>query len=76
MTEEINFLDCRGLNCPLPVLNISKKMKSLESGSQLNVYTTDPLSELDIILWAEKTNNKVLSMDNRGEFFDFFIKKG
>ena len=51
-------------------------MISLESGSQLNVYTTDPLSELDIILWAEKTNNKVLSMENRGEFFDFFIKKG
>ncbi len=48
MKDNENLLDCRGLNCPLPVLHVQKKMKLLNPGCEFKVYTTDPGSLKDI----------------------------
>jgi len=52
MDNQILLLDCRGLNCPLPVLHIQKKIKTLKSGIEFKVYTTDPGSINDIPAWG------------------------
>ena len=41
-------LDLRGLKCPLPALMARRKLAGLASGSQLEVWTTDPLAVVDI----------------------------
>ena len=75
MKDNENLLDCRGLNCPLPVLHVQKKMKLLNPGCEFKVYTTDPGSLKDIPAWAEFTNNKVLSIKDRDDYFEFFLRK-
>ena len=35
-------LDCRGMNCPLPVLKTKKAIVDLKPGDLLRVTATDP----------------------------------
>ena len=41
-------LDTTGLLCPLPVLKIRKRMKSMRTGEVLRVRADDPAAAIDI----------------------------
>ena len=69
-------LDCRGLNCPLPVLKTKLTMDKLDFGKVLKIISTDAGSKNDIVAWADKSGNTIISkQDNEGEL-TFFIQKG
>ncbi|MCA9059418.1 MAG: sulfurtransferase TusA family protein, partial [Planctomycetaceae bacterium] len=38
MTERT--VDCRGLNCPLPIVRISQEVRTMTSGESLEVLAT------------------------------------
>ncbi|MDK9705332.1 MAG: sulfurtransferase TusA family protein [Sulfuritalea sp.] len=68
-------LDCRGLNCPQPVLKLKKKMMLVAPGQTVLVICTDELSVIDIPHFAATTGIEVkASSANAGEFF-FLIEK-
>ncbi|MEC9070639.1 MAG: sulfurtransferase TusA family protein, partial [SAR324 cluster bacterium] len=49
--SEINFdteLDCRGLNCPIPILKTKKAVDKLSSGQVLKMLSTDAGSVNDV----------------------------
>ena len=52
-------LDCRGLNCPLPILKTKKAMDGMSSGEVLKMTSTDPGSQNDITAWANRTGNEL-----------------
>ena len=60
---EAQELDCRGLNCPMPIVRISQAMKDLAPGSVLEVQADDPAFKADIEAWAQMTGNRLLSLD-------------
>ena len=68
-------VDCKGLSCPMPILRLTKEIKSLESGQVLELLGTDPGSRKDIPGWCEKTGNELLGNDEDGGVFKFYIKK-
>jgi tRNA 2-thiouridine synthesizing protein A len=75
MTENIHFLDARGLNCPLPILRTKKAISALQSGEVLEVTSTDPGSVKDLDSFCSQTGNEMLSSkQNSGEFI-FRIRK-
>jgi tRNA 2-thiouridine synthesizing protein A len=75
MTENIHFLDARGLNCPLPILRTKKAISALQSGEVLEVTATDPGSVKDLDSFCSQTGNEMLSSNqNSGEFI-FRIRK-
>ena len=47
-------LDCRGLLCPLPVLEAAKALKKLKPPFELLVFSDDPVALRDFRLFAEK----------------------
>ncbi len=69
-------LDTRGLNCPVPVMRMKKKMESLSSGQTLRVMATDPGSVQDFRAYAKQTGDKLVesSKDPNGDFI-FVLKK-
>ncbi|MDX1763477.1 MAG: sulfurtransferase TusA family protein [bacterium] len=69
-------LDCKGLNCPLPVLQTKKAMDQLTSGQVLEMQSTDPGSKNDIAAWAKRTGNELLELVEEGNVFKFLLKKG
>lgn len=59
-------LDCRGKRCPLPIIELSKKIKESELGQEVLLISDDPATAADLSAWARMTGNqvKVISEDN------------
>ena len=68
-------LDCRGLNCPLPILKTKKSMDGMSRGEVLKMTSTDTGSQNDITAWANRTGNELLSAGDNGGDFVYYIKK-
>ncbi len=68
-------LDCRGLYCPLPIVEMRKVMKGLAKGEVVKVLATDPGSKRDFASWCEKTGNKLLEASEEDGVFTYVIRK-
>jgi tRNA 2-thiouridine synthesizing protein A len=68
-------LDARGLNCPLPILRTKKALTDLQSGQVLKILATDPGSVKDFQTFSKQTGHALLSHDEAGKEFTFFMKK-
>ena len=62
-------LDCKGLQCPMPIVKISKMIKTMNSGDTLIVEATDPAFKPDLQAWSRKTGHRLL------EFTDGDVRK-
>ncbi|MDH5671223.1 MAG: sulfurtransferase TusA family protein [Myxococcales bacterium] len=68
-------LDCRGLNCPIPIVKISKSIKAMEKGQQLEVVATDPAFEADLQAWAKRLKHKVVALNVESDSITAVIEK-
>ncbi|MCP3958021.1 MAG: sulfurtransferase TusA family protein [bacterium] len=68
-------LDCRKLNCPLPILKTKKALKSLDAGDVLKVVATDPGSVADMAAFSRRTGNEILDQSEGGGEYTFFFRK-
>jgi Predicted redox protein, regulator of disulfide bond formation len=76
--SEITFdleLDCRGLNCPIPILKTKKAVDGLGSGQILKMLATDPGSVNDVQSWSKRTENQLLDHSEDGGVYSFLILK-
>ena len=68
-------LDCRGMNCPLPVLKTKKAITALASGDVLKVVATDPGSVADMAAFSRRTKHEILEQSEGGGEFTFYFRK-
>ena len=61
-------LDCKGLKCPQPVLKTAIKVKSMPSGSALEVLADCTSFPDDITKWCQKTGKVLVSIVDKGGF--------
>jgi len=57
------LLDCRGLSCPLPLVRMSRAMKTLAEGDVLVVTADDPAFLADVSAWVEKVGHVIVAFD-------------
>jgi len=69
-------LDCRGMNCPLPVLKTKKALKTMATGDILKVISTDAGSIADMAAFSRRTGNEVVEQSEGDGEYIFFFKKG
>lgn len=68
-------LDCRGLNCPLPILRAKKSLSEIETGRVLKILATDPGAVKDFQSFARQTGNELLeSSEAKGEY-TFYLRR-
>jgi len=68
-------LDCKGLNCPLPILKTKKQVDTMDVGQVLKMEATDPGSINDMNAWSRRTGHELLSHSLDDGIYTFFIKK-
>lgn len=68
-------LDCKGLNCPLPVLKTKKAIDGMDSGQILKMDSTDPGSISDMKAWSRRTGHELLNHSKAGGVYTYYIKK-
>ena len=61
-----DVLDCRELQCPMPIVKLSLAVTDLEPGEEIVVEATDPAFEADVHAWSEMTGHVIERFD-RGE---------
>ncbi|MFB9952729.1 sulfurtransferase TusA family protein [Rhizobium puerariae] len=68
--------DLRGLKCPLPVLKTRRKLRTLKSGAELIIETTDPLAGIDIPHFCNQDGHELVLSEKTGTGHRFLIRKG
>lgn len=66
-------LDCRGLLCPMPIIEVSKALKGMEVGQILEMLATDPGSKPDMEAWARQTGHELLDVREEGGLLKFYV---
>ncbi len=74
-TQPTVELDCRGLYCPLPILRTREALEKLASGEVLKVITTDPASEVDMVVFSAESGHPILAQLRDPNEFVFFVRK-
>jgi len=78
MNEELKSkesLDLTGLACPMPIVKVSKAMKTLESGEVIDALTSDPGALTDFPAWARTSGNEIVKTQAEGDNTRFYIRK-
>jgi tRNA 2-thiouridine synthesizing protein A len=68
-------LDAKGLNCPLPILKAKKALKSMGTGTTLEVQSTDPGSVADFAAFCRTTGNELVEQNEDSGVWTYLIRK-
>jgi tRNA 2-thiouridine synthesizing protein A len=69
------FLDAKGLNCPLPILHARKALGLVPAGGTLEILSTDPGSVADFQAFCRITGNELLEQREEDGVYRFVVKK-
>lgn len=57
-------LDCKGLNCPMPIVRLSQTMRKMEVGERVAIEADDPAFRADLEAWARRFGHVIESFEN------------
>ena len=69
-------LDCRGMRCPKPIVELTKATRSLDKGTQIRIIADDPAFELDCLAWLTASGHEAVSVERQGQCFSAIIALG
>ena len=75
MTEDLT-LDARGLLCPLPVLKLRKRLKSLNSGDIVALWADDPAAIVDVPHFCNEAGHALLDVQENEAAAIYRVQKG
>ena len=73
--ESDRVLDCKGMLCPLPVIKVSKEIKTMQVGQVLKLIATDKGAPADMQVWSRQTGNELLDSHEENGQFIFFVRR-
>ena len=51
-------LDCRGLVCPAPIIELARHISEVEPGGLLGVVASDAAARVDVSAWCRMTGHE------------------
>ncbi len=54
-------LDCKGLKCPMPIVQLSLAARELGKDDQITVEADDPAFRADLHAWARRTGFSIVA---------------
>ena len=75
-TGVIVDLDCTGLSCPGPIMQLQKTMKTLQPGDEILAHVSDPGFRLDAPAWAKTNGHTVVEIKPEGPGYVARLRKG
>jgi len=71
----VKVLDYKGLACPMPVVRISRDIKTVDVGQVVEVNTTDPGSLADFPAWAKNAGQEIVGSKQENGIIRIFVKR-
>jgi TusA-related sulfurtransferase len=69
-------LNCRGMQCPGPIMQLFTQMKAAQPGDTATISVTDMGFKKDIEAWCRKTKNELVSLAEDAGVITAVIRKG
>lgn len=76
MSDSCETLDAIGLLCPLPVLKLRKRLKSMPAGATLWLLADDPAAVIDVPHFCAEAGHALLAERDEGAHQSYLIRKG
>ena len=66
MTAPVSVLelDCRGMLCPRPIIELAKHVGDVAVGGEISVVTEDLAAAVDVPAWCRMREQEYLGSDN------------
>ena len=74
-TGHDEYLDAKGLNCPLPVLKAKFALAKMHPGQVLYVEATDSHASIDFHAYCARSGHQVIHTDTLEGVIRFFIRR-
>ena len=77
-TDEIRhdeYLDAKGLNCPLPVLKAKFALVRMQPGQVLYVEATDPHASIDFHAYCARSGHQIIDTTTVEGVIRFYIRR-
>ena len=68
-------IDCFGLICPLPIIEVAKRIKEMKVGEVLELVSTDKGIKEDMPAWCRQTGQEYLGLEEEGEIIRVYVRK-
>lgn len=56
-------LDCLGLKCPRPIIELARRIETLADGEQILIMADDPAAGPDLVAWCRMRGHELVSSD-------------
>ena len=66
-------LDCRGKRCPLPVIELARRIEEVATGRVVAVVADDPAAAADIPSWCRLRGHDYLGAGEAGDGMPSFL---
>lgn len=67
MTEPLVELDCRGMLCPRPVIELARRLAEVPVGDLIAVVTEDTAAAVDIPAWCRMRGQEYAGADTAAD---------
>ena len=67
-------IDSRGATCPGPLMDLIGKVKEAESGTVIELLTSDSGSKNDVPDWVDETDHEYLGIEEDEDHWRLYIK--
>lgn len=71
-----DYLDVKGLTCPMPLLKAKQHLNKLEDGQVLEVQATDPGTERDFKSFMALSHHELVKSELVDGCYIYYIRKG
>ena len=71
----VETMDCKGLMCPMPIVQLAKKIKSMKVGDEVDLISDDVGSKEDVPAWCQRTGNQLVESKEANGIYTYRIKK-
>ncbi|WP_300406286.1 sulfurtransferase TusA family protein [Nocardioides sp.] len=68
MTHEVHAeLDCRGMVCPRPIIELARHVEDVSIGELLAVVAEDPAARYDVPAWCRMREQEYVGADTAAD---------
>ena len=67
-------IDSRGAGCPGPLMDLIGKIKKADSGTVIELQTSDRGSKSDVPEWLDKAGHELLDIVEHDDYWSIYVK--
>jgi TusA-related sulfurtransferase len=68
-------LDCRGMLCPRPIIELGRRIGAVSPGGTVAVLADDPAAAADVPAWCRMRGHEYLGADTRGGVPAYLVRR-